>query len=204
MVSMLIGPHTGAHATDHDRELTPDWATETVFDAEGANAEETNPDDAIAQEGSEEVFFMALSARSSSAPAAATPSELALLQHTNADRVRHGLPQLQFDPPALATARTRANAQLNRGALSHYDSTGGLAFVNLLAQSGVQYSLAGENLARWVQSDPTGPERVQQAFMGSPDHRKNVLEPVFNRLAIGAATDTSGRIAFAQIFRAAP
>jgi uncharacterized protein YkwD len=48
------------------------------------------------------------------------------------------------------------------------------------------------------------PERVEQALMRSPSHRQNILEPTFNRIAIGAATDSSGRVVFAQIFRAAP
>ena len=40
--------------------------------------------------------------------------------------------------------------------------------------------------------------------MPGPSHRKNILEASFDRLAVGAATDASGRIAFAQILREAP
>jgi uncharacterized protein YkwD len=68
----------------------------------------------------------------------------------------------------------------------------------------VQYRLAGENLARWGAADPDGPQRVEQAWMRSPTHLKNILEPSFNRLAVGAATDALGRVAFAQVFRATP
>jgi uncharacterized protein YkwD len=39
--------------------------------------------------------------------------------------------------------------------------------------------------------------------MNSPTHRANILEPTFDRLAVGATTDSSGRIIFAQIFCAA-
>ena len=106
--------------------------------------------------------------------------------------------------PVLEIARVRAAAQLTDGPLSHDDGNGGLAFVGLLAGLDVGYRLAGENLARWVTDDEAGLERVQRAWMESPSHRKNILEPAFNRLAVGAAIDQSGRIAFAQIFRATP
>jgi uncharacterized protein YkwD len=127
-----------------------------------------------------------------------------LLDLTNADRGRNGLAPVAFDPTLLKVARARAAAQLGRETLSHYDATGDVAMADLLADSGVSYLLAGENLARWIASDPAASERVEQAWMGSPTHRRNILEPSFNRLAVGAAADDSGRVAFAQIFRAAP
>ena len=136
--------------------------------------------------------------------AAPSSTELALLDLTNADRARHGLRPVELDPPVLEIARRRAAAQLTNGPLSHDDGGGGLAFVGLLAESGVAYRLAGENLARWVAADPAGPERVQRAWMESSAHRENILDPTFDRLAIGAAHDERGRIAFAQIFRATP
>lgn len=148
-----------------------------------------------------------LATASPAAPASdllGTPVELALLELVNADRSRNGLPLAQPDPAMLALARARAAAQLGQDALSHYNATGQPIVASLLAEAGVEYRLAGENLARWVVTDPAGPERVQHALMGSPSHRKNVLEPSFDRLAVGAATDASGRIAFAQIFREAP
>jgi uncharacterized protein YkwD len=40
--------------------------------------------------------------------------------------------------------------------------------------------------------------------MNSPTHRANILEPSFNRLAIGEAAPSSQRVAFAEIFRSAP
>ena len=37
--------------------------------------------------------------------------------------------------------------------------------------------------------------------MKSPTHRMNILEPTFKRVAIGAATDGTGQIAFAEVYR---
>jgi uncharacterized protein YkwD len=128
--------------------------------------------------------------------------EQALIELTNADRASHGLPPLDYDPDLLWIARTRANDQLKLENLSHYDADGLLAFVKLLDRAGVQYSLAGENLARSASNTPDVTQRIETALMKSPTHRKNILERAFSRIAIGAALDSStGRIAFAQIFR---
>jgi uncharacterized protein YkwD len=130
--------------------------------------------------------------------------ELALLELTNADRIANGLAPLELDLDLLEIARTRAATQLTLASLSHYDADGQLDFVRLLAEAGLDYLLAGENLARLMGLDPNVPERVEQALMASPTHRQNILDPTFNRIAIGAAMDDSGRVVFAQIFRAAP
>jgi uncharacterized protein YkwD len=138
-------------------------------------------------------------------PAVATELavEQALLDDTNADRATNGLPTLDFDAETLGIARARAVAQLDLDNLSHYDADGQLAFVHLLADAHLSYQLAGENLARSSVDDAGVVDRVEQALMQSPTHRKNILEPSFARVAIGAATDAHGRIAFAEIFRSA-
>jgi uncharacterized protein YkwD len=129
--------------------------------------------------------------------------EQALLDQTNADRARFGLSPVAFDPPALKVARLRAAAQTSDSALSHYNSLGELAFIGLLADAGVGYTLAGENLARAETASPGVVPRLAEALMNSPLHRANILEPSFNRLAVGAASGSDGGIAFAEIFRTA-
>lgn len=136
--------------------------------------------------------------------AASRPLESALLALTNADRASRALSPLELDPALLEIARARAAAQLTQADLDHYDASGQLAFVRLLALNGLDYTLAGENLARSPDVGAATPARVEQALMASPTHRKNILEPVFNRAAVGVAADDRGRVAFAQIFRAAP
>jgi uncharacterized protein YkwD len=136
------------------------------------------------------------------APMDAASAELQLLDMTNRDRLQNGLSPLTLDPPTLSIARERAATQLDLPSLSHYDATGQLAFAELLEKSGVDYSLAGENLARSSAIDTGVTERVEDALMQSPSHRKNILDGTFTRVSIGAATDETGRISFAEIFRA--
>jgi uncharacterized protein YkwD len=128
-------------------------------------------------------------------------AEQALLDLTNADRVANGLEPLQTDPDTLSIARTRAESQLGTPALSHYDANGQLVFSRLLNDAKVGYQLAGENLARATAQDAVVVERIEQALMQSPTHRKNILERTFKRVAIGAATDSHGQITFAEVYR---
>ena len=44
---------------------------------------------------------------------------------------------------------------------------------------------------------------AESALLNSPLHRKNILEPRFTKLAIGAVRGPDGKLVYAQIFRAA-
>ena len=132
----------------------------------------------------------------------ANAQEDTLLALVNAARAENGLGPVGFDPYTLEIARVRAADQLPAGVqLSHVDALGQLIFMNMLAEARVPYSLAGENLARGTDGADVV-NRLHVALMNSPTHRANILDPGFSELAVGAATDGSGRIAFAQIFRA--
>src|ERR1051325_3802885 len=126
--------------------------------------------------------------------------EQTLIDLTNADRAANGVAPVQVDPETLAIARERAESQLGSQSLNHYDANGQLVFAHLLSQANLGYRLAGENLARASSFDSSVIERIEQALMQSPTHRKNILETSFHRLAIGAAMDpTTGQIAFAEV-----
>ncbi|GAC1314523.1 MAG: hypothetical protein NVSMB2_04100 [Chloroflexota bacterium] len=127
--------------------------------------------------------------------------ERSMFDLTNADRAANGLPPLEFDAETLAIARARAASQLGTPALSHYDANGNLAFVGLLSSSNINYELAGENLARADAQDDAVAARVESALMTSPTHRKNILEGTFRRIAIGTATDASGQLTLAEVYR---
>lgn len=136
-------------------------------------------------------------------PLVPTPGELELFTLTNNDRARAGLASLSFDLDVLALARERGVAQKDGSTLSHYDASGQLAFVKLLTGNEVPYVRAGENLARVPLPQASAADRAEQALMQSPTHRANILQPEFDRIAIGEATDAAGRIVFVQLFRTA-
>lgn len=133
--------------------------------------------------------------------------EAALLARVNADRAVYGLAPLAADPDLLGAARTRAAAQIGAPSLSHYDANGKIAIQGLLNGGNFTYSLAGENLARLRPEDSSAvaqaTDEAAVALMNSPLHRKNILEPRFTKLAIGAVRGPDGKLIYAQIFRAA-
>ncbi len=128
-------------------------------------------------------------------------AEQAMLDLTNADRVANGLEPLQLDQDALPVARERAEDQLGMATLSHYDANGELVFARLLVDAQLSYQMAGENLARGSGNDAGVAGRIEQALMQSPTHRRNILNPGYRRVAIGAATDGQGQITFAELYR---
>ncbi|HEY3118269.1 MAG TPA: CAP domain-containing protein [Chloroflexota bacterium] len=134
---------------------------------------------------------------------ALSSAEQALLDLTNADRLSRGLIPVKFDPALLPIARARAQAQVGSSTLSHVDGSGALAFVGLLSQAGIQYRLAGENLARVSSSGVNAAQQAEPALMASPTHRANILEPTFRVAAMGMAVDSNGRTVFAEIYRTA-
>ena len=129
-------------------------------------------------------------------------SEQALLDLTNADRVANGLPALEFDPDTLAD-RPPARGQPAR--------TADPDPLRRQRQPGLRRSCwptRGSTTAWRAKTWPARPyddagvtQRVEDALMQSPKHRKNILEPTFNRVSIGAATDASGQITFAEVYR---
>ena len=137
--------------------------------------------------------------------------EAALLAQVNADRAAHGLRALALDPELVPAARARAAAQAPGAALSHAEpqgkEAGGLAFQRLLKEAGVRYSVAGENLARprlTAKADAAqAAEVAQRALMASETHRQNILDPAFDRMAVGMTRAADGQLVFAQLFRAA-
>ena len=97
-----------------------------------------------------------------------------LLKLTNAARERRGLAKLQLDREASRVARRHSAAMVAAGELFH--TTDVSPYLD-----GIDWHRWGEN----VGYTPGSLEGLQQAFMDSDAHRRNVLEPGFRRVAIG-------------------
>ncbi|MBM2809949.1 MAG: hypothetical protein HW416_708 [Chloroflexi bacterium] len=135
---------------------------------------------------------------------AATPNsaELALWQLVNADRVRNGLPELAYDAELITVARVRARDQVTQPQLSHSNGNGQLAYMTLIQEMGLFFSVAGENVVRVFGPATEIAQRAEDMLMGSPTHRAVILEPRFESMAVGSVVDPSGSVVFTQIFRA--
>ena len=119
------------------------------------------------------------------AQAGNTVSDLAAM--TNADRAAAGLRALATANDLQSLAQSRANEMSRNGALAHTTNLGSKV-------SG--WKRLGENVGR-------GPNLrdIETAFMASPSHRENILEPDFTQFGVGVTWDGKQYFYVAVIFR---
>ncbi len=106
-----------------------------------------------------------------------------LLRVLNAERQAQGLPVLRLSPQLVGLARTQSTEMARRDVLSH-ESAAGRSFTDRLFDAGVTFAANGENVAR---SGTYLAKLIHESFMGSPGHRENVLNPLFDEVGIGIA-----------------
>lgn len=102
-----------------------------------------------------------------------------MLAMVNKERANNGVGPLVFDEKLQEVARSHAKDMFKRGYFSH-DSPDGVSPFDRMAQAGISFNFAGENLA-------LAPNVVlaMQGLMQSPGHRANILSPNFGRVGIG-------------------
>lgn len=95
-----------------------------------------------------------------------------LLQLTNSERTKLGLPPLQLNTSLSAAAAQKAQDMFAHNYWSHTSPEGKTPW-DFIVFSGYEYTMAGENLAKNF-SDSGG---VVQAWMASQTHRDNIIKP---------------------------
>lgn len=120
--------------------------------------------------------------------------EQRMLELINQERRARGLNPLAMDHSLVAVARAHSSDMFVNGYFSHVSPTTGDPFDRLTA-AGIQYRIAGENLA----FAPTV-ERAHEGLMDSPGHRANILEPRFERVGIAAIEGGRHGTMYTQVF----
>ena len=113
----------------------------------------------------------------------------------NQERAKVGAAPLKFAPIACKIAELRADENTQ---LYSHSRPNGSNWDSLLMQWDVDFDCAGENLARRKKEYPE-PQKVVDAWMDSPAHRANMLDPDFTHIGIGIAY-ADGLMYYAQIF----
>ena len=120
-------------------------------------------------------------------PQIAVPStatmEDELLQALKAERVASHLPPVRLSPELVALAREHSAEMARRNVLSH-ESASGKSYAQRLTDAGVGFVASGENVGR---GNTFLTKLIHQAFMDSPAHRENILNPEFDSVGIGVA-----------------
>ncbi|HJV31178.1 MAG TPA: CAP domain-containing protein [Bacillales bacterium] len=124
------------------------------------------------------------------APAPAQPSPqpttginkvaMQVIDLTNAERKKNGLPPLKADASLSKVAQTKSNDMESKHYFSHTSPTYGSPF-DMMRDFGVTYRTAGENIAM---GQPTA-QQVVNAWMNSEGHRKNILSPNYTNIGVG-------------------
>src|SRR5712691_8897388 len=92
--------------------------------------------------------------------------------------------------PAVAVAQTHS-VDMAYGGTIYHNMTGYIS----VGRSDMGASFLGENVAMGTSID-----YAQSALINSPAHRQNILDPRFNYVGIGAATDAAGQVYITEDF----
>ncbi|NHM31524.1 SafA/ExsA family spore coat assembly protein [Neobacillus terrae] len=121
--------------------------------------------------------------------------EQQVIQLTNQERAKNGLPALTADWELSRVARYKANDMRDKNYFSHTSPTYGDPFA-MMRNFGIVYKAAGENIA----AGQSTPQQVVQAWMNSPGHRANILSRSYTRIGVGYAKGGSQRYYWSQMF----
>ncbi|WP_445669123.1 CAP domain-containing protein [Niallia sp. FSL W8-0635] len=99
---------------------------------------------------------------------------------TNAERKKQGLPALQAYPELNNVADMKAKDMNDKGYFSHTSPTYGSPF-DMMRDFGITYQSAGENIAQGQRT----PEEVVEAWMNSEGHRANILNDKYTHIGVG-------------------
>lgn len=109
-----------------------------------------------------------------------------VLREANATRRSAGSGVLVVDAALGRAARDYARELAERREIEHISPTPGRrTFRERITAAGAHPRLGGENLARVVSTADALGGRVVRAWMNSPGHRVNLLDPIFSRTGIG-------------------
>ena len=102
---------------------------------------------------------------------------------TNRDRVSQNISELKVNPLLEKAAQLKADDMASRSYFAHNTPEGKTPWY-WLEQVGYRYLYAGENLAvNFAES-----EDVQKAWMSSPSHKSNIVNPKFTEIGIATST----------------
>jgi len=139
---------------------------------------------------------------STTTPSTTTPStsnyrtfQKSVIDLVNKERTSRGLNALAENSELDKVATLKSEDMAKLGYFDHTSPTYGSPF-DMLAQFGIKYTAAGENIA-YGQSTP---EEVMTGWMNSQGHRENILRTSFTQIGVGIAKKANGQLVWTQTF----
>lgn len=118
--------------------------------------------------------------------ASAASYEQEVIRLVNEHRKKNGLSPLTYDWQLARVARYKSQDMKDNRYFSHTSPVYGSPF-QMMKSFGISYRSAGENIARGQKT----PAAVVDAWMNSPGHRKNILNPSYTHIGVGYVADGS-------------
>lgn len=143
-----------------------------------------------AEEGTVQLAFY----RPLAAPVVDQTQARALFNDVNAARAQRGLPALAGDPRLNKLALEVAQQMAARHYFGHTDPNG-ITFEDRLRASGFRFRYAAENMA--FDEDEA---HANQAFLHSPGHYANIVDPNPHRLGTAVVAAGNGEIFYVEEF----
>ncbi|KIL48850.1 hypothetical protein KP77_20610 [Jeotgalibacillus alimentarius] len=106
--------------------------------------------------------------------------EAQVIELTNQERSKAGLPALSADVELSAVAEEKSADMARNQYFSHTSPTYGSPF-DMMKSYGINYRSAGENIAMGQQT----PQQVVDAWMNSEGHRQNILSTSYTHIGVG-------------------
>lgn len=189
----LILKLDGTSTTTPDDTTPPDHSTPTIPDdtTPPDHSASTIPDDTTPPDDTP-TTLPDHSNNDTSTENTLTTFENQVLDLVNEERAKVGAPPLAMSEELRNIARLKSTDMYTNQYFDHTSPTYGSPF-DMLAQFGVSYAAAGENIA----NGQTSPEQVMNSWMNSPGHRANILNANFTTIGVGY--NAEGRF-WTQIF----
>jgi Cysteine-rich secretory protein family len=119
-------------------------------------------------------------------PAGASAAESSLVSRINSARAAAGLPALRVSSDLTSYARSHSAAMMRAGTLYHTSSFSKICCWRSIAENiGTGSSVSS----------------ISTAFMASPTHRGNILDPSKRQVGVGVAVASNGILWVTEIFR---
>jgi uncharacterized protein YkwD len=122
--------------------------------------------------------------------------ERILFDAANRERKAQGAPALRWDDSLAAAARQHSQVMAQHNAISH-QFPGEDDFAQRASDAGANFSAVAENVAVGPDADT-----IHNAWMKSPGHRRNVLDPQLDSLGVAVVRNGSELFAVEDFARA--
>jgi uncharacterized protein YkwD len=123
-------------------------------------------------------------------------------ESVNQHRAQLKLIALERDAALDAVARAHSEDMARRGFFSHVNPEGQNPVDRIQADGRDDFTLAAENVGMTTRAQPN--QEILQGWIASPDHRRNLHTPAFNRTGVGVARGADGAWYYTQLYLTVP